>query len=473
MNLFKPKYLALGATILYAIYYIPLGELVNINGGLGWDGKSYAAIARNLAVGGGASGLVPEFRFLPSAIVHYLLLLVGSAFTNSNIRLGFQLYDAILLLATVFIFFQVLEDVGYSVKSQTFAGVCLILNFCFLKWSFWYPILTDQSAIFLSTLLLYFYTKGNTFWLLITAFIGYLTNPALFLVGAILLTIPRKSTKVEPIRIQAIVGIWFLLFLLFVLLFVWFYSFNNNSGIVLKNTKYSALAVMLFGSIGLALSARNKHVFSRAVLLSNLQWDRLLFCVAFYFLFTGIGTSTRGSNIPGQTISSIIGLLGINLNYPFVTLVACFAFYGPVVALMVFYWGRISRSSYRIGVGFHLVLVFGLILLLLVRPRQFMAVYPFFVLAITEAFSRFEWKWGNVLGFAVASLLLARFWEPLNRIGREGVRRGFYMNYQVMTPDQYALLVVIFLVVVLFAWFSLWRSAAGEALTARERRANG
>lgn len=462
MNLLKPKYIAPFAIILYAIYYIPLGELVNVNNGLGWDGKTYASIARNISFSGGVTGVVPEFRFLPSTIVHYLLILTGASFSNANIRLGFQLFDAALLVIAVLIFCQVLEELGHSIKSQVFACICLILNFCFLKWSFWYPILTDQSTFFLATLLLYFYVKNNTFWLLITSLVGYLTNPALFLVGGLLLASPRESTPREPLGGKTIWVIGASFFLAFILLFAWFFAINTDARRVFHITGLAALAAILFASIGFTFLVDNKYLFSKSILLSKIKWDRLFFCMAFYFIINRMTTISGTTNMPGHSIASIVGLLGVNLPKPFVTIAAFLAFYGPVVALCAYYWKRFSSASYRIGVGFHLVIAFGLMLLLLIRPRQFMAVYPFYALGITEVFSKNEWRWGSVIGFGLASLVLSRFWQPLNKTVGEGVQRVFYMNYQVMGGDQYRLLVVLFLVVLLFAFVASWRRSPRE-----------
>lgn len=453
MSLLKPRYGFVLLVVLYAIVYIPAGELVNINHGLGWDGKFYAAMARSISFGGGVTGVVPEFRFLPSAIVHYALKATGYAFSNANIRLAFQVYDALLLVITVFAFGGVLEELGYSVKTQVFGLVCLTLNFCFLKWSFWYPILTDQSTICLATLMLYFYIKNDAFWLLIVALAGYFTNPALLLAGTLLLACPRDPMPTEPLPRRVVLAGRIALLLVFTGLFVWFYAINGDPGLRPRRTGVGAGVAIVYAAVGLAFLLDNKRLFSGSVLISRIKWDRLLFCGAFYFLFNILTTPSGTSNVPGQTIASIIQLLGLDLHKPFVTIAAMLAFYGPVVAVIVYSWSRFSQAGNRLGLGFQLVIVFGFLLVLVVRPRQFMAVYPFFVLCIAEVFSHDEWKWRYLSAFALASLILSRFWQPLNNLVREGVRAPFFMNYQVMHTDHYNMLVLIFIAVIVFCHY--------------------
>jgi len=80
-------------------------ERLTVNGGFGWDGMWYGSWAKDFynAI---FIQRVPAYyvqRILPSAIVHYGMRLLGVPLHDKNILLGFDIYNLVLLLLSVYV----------------------------------------------------------------------------------------------------------------------------------------------------------------------------------------------------------------------------------------------------------------------------------------------------------------------------------------------------------------------------------
>ena len=78
-----------------------------------------------------------------------------------------------------------------SYKSKWFGIISLIGNYAILKWSYYYPVLTDISSYTLGMSMVYFYLTNRSYLQLIIAAIGIFTFPLCAYFSLLLILYPR------------------------------------------------------------------------------------------------------------------------------------------------------------------------------------------------------------------------------------------------------------------------------------------
>jgi hypothetical protein len=184
---------------LFGCLQLGWGEIVPVNAGFGWDGMAYGQTAELFWKLLSTRKLNPYDlqRCLPSALVHYGLALFHAALSPQNILLGFRILNLILLTGAGFVWGLVVGELKLSGPLRWFSGI-LFCNFFVLKFYFYLPVLTDQTAFFLAICLLYFYLKRKQAAVLAVSILGFFTWPLSFLGGLLLYLWPRQETKWRP-----------------------------------------------------------------------------------------------------------------------------------------------------------------------------------------------------------------------------------------------------------------------------------
>ena len=169
------------------------GEIVPAGGGFGYDGVIYARLTRNLGsiISEGHLSNYYAHRFLPSAVVRGMLLLSGASFSNINIIRGFELYNLVLLVGASLVWKRIANGLSISLGGRWLGFCGLFLNFMASKQTFYYPVLTDATALFVGLLALLFYLEQRPVALLVTTIVGAFAWQIVSICGALLLLFQR------------------------------------------------------------------------------------------------------------------------------------------------------------------------------------------------------------------------------------------------------------------------------------------
>ena len=177
------------------------GEIVPAGGGFGWDGVNYANMTRNLEsmISNGQLSNYYAQRILPSAVVRGMLLFLDASFNDRNIIRGFELYNLMLLVAATWVWKRIADNFSISLGGRWIGFCGLFLSYMCSKQTFYYPVLTDVTALFIGLLALLFYVEKHPFALLATTIIGAFAWQIVSICGALLLIFPRTDLPPEVI----------------------------------------------------------------------------------------------------------------------------------------------------------------------------------------------------------------------------------------------------------------------------------
>ncbi len=438
------------------------GEKVPAGGGLGWDGVLYADMVRNLGsmISGGQLGSYYAHRIFPSLIVRSMLLLSGTPTSDMNIIRGFELYNLVLLVGACRVWKRVADIFSLSLSGRWIGFSGIFVNFECSKQAFYYPVLTDVTALFVAMLLLLFYVEKKPIALFFATIIGAFCWPAVSICGAFLLIFPREdlpgeviepapstftfksltlSNLIKPrglaVLIMSIIGYISLPMVVPVSehasnVFNNWLRISGNAmpfNVVLLFDRLERLLTGLPALVGM-LVALAMLIGSRSffpALLANLRRTQLssaalaiaAVLIPFYMVKTISNPGIANPNSILQFIKRVI-LPGEDLHnlkgkflLPVVTLAV---FWGPVVLLLLLYWKAFCVEARKLGLGVVAIIAISLPLGLIGEPRFITIAWPFFVLGLVLALESSSTKTSFKYVFAGLTVVYAQFWMKLN-----------------------------------------------------------
>ncbi len=467
--------------VALGLFNLFFGEIVPAGGGLGWDGVTYANITRHIdsLIGDGQLSNYYAQRILPSSVVRGILLISEASFSNANIILGFQWYNLIILIISCFIWKRIADNFSISLGGRWIGFCGLFLSYQCSKQAFYYPVLTDVTALFFGLILLLFYIEKRSIPLFLTTIIGAFAWQVVSICGAVLLLFIHTGLPAEVIvpselkySINLVRRSRFFTFgwvVLLILLIVKLENIISNHGIfwvvdILVNRLSSLLTGLpsLVGVfIALAMLVGSAEFFQAS--LKNLgKTPPFLFFLAFLAILIPWCIVQVISNPyvpnPSGMKTILYGMLmppSGKILLPFVTLVS---FWGPVVLLLPLNWRLFCVEARRIGPGFVAVVGLSLPLGLVTEPRFITLGWPFLVLGIVLAMERINRLNSFKYVFASLTILYAQFWMKINLAPwssneYEGLldfpKQVFFMHYGLWM-NWLAYLVQLFAIVVSF-----------------------
>jgi hypothetical protein len=155
------------------------GEKIEAGQGFGYDGGEYANIAQHF------EALIAEKsldsyriqRILPSAIVHYTLRSLEIPFTPPAIIMAFGFLNVAIFTVSSAVWCQIANRMHITAYAKLIGFIGLFVNFAVLKMASYYPVLTDNAALMLGLVALYFYLIGSRIGLYVLMVVGAFTWP--------------------------------------------------------------------------------------------------------------------------------------------------------------------------------------------------------------------------------------------------------------------------------------------------------
>lgn len=432
------------------IFNFFFGEIVPAGGGFGWDGVIYADMTRNLSsiISDGKLSNYYAHRILPSAIVHGMMTLFSAPFSNINIIRGFELYNLILLLLACWIWKRLANNFSITLGGRWVGFSGIFINFSVSKQAFYYPVLTDVTALLIGLLLLLFYLEKRALALFITTIVGTFVWPLVSIYGAILLVFLESnisSDLIEPkilaseILSRFVKRAWLTLLVTSIIALILMkfaldtstvlkldYLLNEIAAIAKLNGEESltikglitglpSIVAVLIGLTVLAGSWR----FLQAVIVELIKPRLYLIALSVAAILIPFGIIKAISNPllvnPNSLVWMIHHLFFIppkgKVLLPFVTLAV---FWGPIVLLLLLYWKEFCIELRKLGPGVMSVVGITLPLGLVTEPRYITLAWPFMVFGLVLALENSHRTTSFKYIFAILTVTYAQFWMKIN-----------------------------------------------------------
>jgi hypothetical protein len=424
--------------LLLGLLNLFYGEIVPAGNGFGWDGVIYADMTKKLPsiINEGALSSYYAQRMLPSCIVRGMLLISGSSFSNSDIILGFQLYNLLVLVISCFAWKKIADNFLLSLGGRWIGFCGLFLNFQCSKQNFYLPVTTDGTALLLGLLLLLFYIEKRSVALLVTTIAGAFAWQVVSISGALLLIFMKAELPAEVISPAPSTAInagsfhrhmwraWLAILIGVVISLVSLHIMESSFGITTLGANINLIEEFLTGLpslVGLIISLVmlvGSGKFIKAVFNNLSQTPFMLIVLAFLAVLIPKGIVHTISN-PSLPNANSFGQVLIFLLFPpngklLLPLVTLTSFWGPVVLLLLLNWKQFCIEARKLGPGFVAVLCFSLPLGLVTEPRYITLAWPFLVLGIVLAMENLKMPISFKYVFTILTILFAQFWMKIN-----------------------------------------------------------
>jgi len=399
-------------------------EIVVHGNGVGWDGRIYCDMVQNYRKLIFIRGVDAYYiqRILPSSVILVAFKLLNVARTDSNIVVGFVIYNFLLVMISVFFTNLICQELKFKPIYRWFVFVALFVNFPLLKLAYYYPILTDTTAFCLGVVLIYFYLKNRRILLLATLFLGAITWPSFMLMGLPLFIFPIKDFEISKMkyRINIILAVFVSVAML---IFTIFYEYvRPDKGIQLIEKKLLPLSLIVMAVYIIYLFSyifNNKNIFNVKYIIKSINWVNFIIGSIFYIGFSVFVKLYNLHHLNKATLTMkevIILTFRRGVRLPGLFIFGEITYFGPIIILMFIFWKEISEEIHKRGIGLLLFISMALVLVINSESRCIVNVLPTIVILVTLAISKLEFKKGKMLFviFTIFSVFYSKIWLFLN-----------------------------------------------------------
>ena len=167
--------------IIYGFFSIFWGEKIPAGGGFGFDGVIYGKAAKGFytTIVHKQIDNLSVLRIFPSGVIYCCLQILRVSRTDANIITAFSLYNFILILLSIYLWFNIAKKIQLSDRLLLMGLVSFLLSYGILKFNFYYPVLTDTTAFFLGFLTVWGYINNNNAIMFLCALAGAFTWPTI------------------------------------------------------------------------------------------------------------------------------------------------------------------------------------------------------------------------------------------------------------------------------------------------------
>lgn len=408
-------------------------ERLMINGGFGWDGLWYAGWVKDFYGSIFVRG-VPEYyvqRILPSAIIHYGLRLFRVPLEDQNIILGFDVYNLILVLWSVYLWGLIADRLSLRNQGKWLGFIFLFLNYAILKNNFYHSVLTDTTAFTLGLLMLYFFLAHKPWGLLLVMVAGAFTWPTVPYMAALLYVFPHNTTPGAeeqprhtrslrlPVIIAAAVCVVALLLYAYVLqpakLSLYLLFLERALRIDFPLMPLSLAAVIAYLFFGLRRLLADESLFNLKGILEKILKSRVAVVIGLLVALK-LAVHALANGEPGgwPFKSFVIHTLLVALTEPLIFLVAHAVYYGPAVILLVFFWKPFCEALSRFGTGMRIVVILNFILSVNPQSRYQINIVSTFLIILVLIMDRAGVKFRSLPVWLLLCLFYSKMWYTFN-----------------------------------------------------------
>jgi hypothetical protein len=406
----------------YLIVYYFVGERVPYDGGLGFDGHFYGTLARD--VPGVLVQRIPEYyldRILPSVIVWLSAKTLGlSLIGTDQVVSAFHIYDSVLLVAASFAWVRLSRTLKLSAEVATLGWACLFLNWSVLKQYLYFPVQTDTTALALGVCAALCAIERRYFLLAIVAVVASFAFKIVMPMVALLIVFSAPANKGAPSRFEVWLGVAAAALVCTIVLDITLWErFSLRAGAAQVNLTALPLSILIL-AIYVYHVGRNTPIFR---ILAACRIGRLGE-IGFYFGLWGFRAAVLTvmfrlyandtSVLDGGTF--VMGSFALSVAKPGIFLVAYVVTFGPAFILVLGHLRRVMEAAAAHSAGAALFVIVTLAMAI-GETRTMTFAYPLLVTFLCVALQDIQVRLGFALAFVAISLLLSRFYLPLNALG--------------------------------------------------------
>lgn len=445
--------LPLLVTLAYTLCVVFM-EKIKVGRGFGWDGAAYGKWVKDFAsvLNDGVHSYYVQ-RLFPSSVIHVALRALEVPRKNPQIIHAFEVANVLLVALSAFSYDAVARRLRVSDNTRWLGAIGLFINFSLLKYSAFYPVLTDVWAFALGALQLQLYLSRRVYWLAAVTAVGGFTWPTLLPVGACLLLFSAAPQHREQAPAPAPAHLNDVAAGLVTAALWWAcysqmrpgYTLENSTGVVDERlVLLSALVAgaYIFWSVRQLLNDR--QLYQPRAYLQALSLRSVLLTAAVY---AGVlllrARLTRSDSLLGLS-STLNELVFSTLKEPGLFALAHVLVWGPLLLIVMLRWQQVVAAIHRAGIAATFVALCGVLLSLHSESRKLCNLAPFFYCLALPCLDRLAPSRKALLAFGAVSLAYSRVWvtfdgrmqRPLSSFPAQEL---FMVVGPWMTPRMYAL----------------------------------
>ena len=470
INKYIKKIIFISVVFLFYICLSVFTENIPVSDGLGWDGQLYAKLGvdfKEMIT----SGEVPKFKLLkiiPSAICYYTLPLLGREHNYQNVILFFKTFNAVSLTIALFYWLNICKFLKFDTKQTILGTTFCFINFIFIKYYSFYPVLTDYFAYALAMAGLYHWLKAQTIRLVIVILLSawtwtQLTYPLFFL---LIFPFSHKNSIIVGFKNVILEkGVhWTLLFLLSISISIVTassYASSRDANVSI-GLLISVIEVTILLFTGLKIST--DVIFKNLKEKQSIQFSPigLVTSIVIYILIT---IHVNLANFSDSNIKEYVAVKNFfhgAFKYPLISSLSHILLFSPVIIFVYLNYKRFKHALEFFGFGFALVLLFNLLFMFNNQTRHMVHIFPFYTILFL-----FKNNFNNrsFLGMILMQLIISLFF--FNFTSELGFNQDLFLCYFGFSmPAKYypnfllfAIIVYSFLTFLLYIDkdFKLWK----------------
>lgn len=385
-ELLKGKYLYLICFLYFVLIlaYSHFSESIPVSDGLGWDGVFYGELATGFFTKLNSGEITDQQirRILPSFIIYVNLFLSDRDHNIQNVIIFFKTFNAVSLSIALFYWINICKALNFCSRKMLIGTILAFINFMFVKFVSYYPVLTDYFSYALTIAGIYYWLRGDILKIFLITIMAYFTWPALFYQMLILLCFPYTKTLI---------------------------SNDNTSMQFSTSVKFTLIFIVLCSSILITLFAHNNGIFVIDKLLIGFANSIFLIGSGIFTIFCVI--STQGNKLyflpPIKTfvfslltflillnLTSLFNTVADNISpffvikvfilrsfeYPVINLLSHATVLSPFIIYMLTQPKKFSFSVSKFGNSGLFIFLFGLLFIFNSESRHMIHFYPFLIL---------------------------------------------------------------------------------------------
>ncbi len=427
--------------VIYGLLYLSFGEIIVVNQGCGWDGCWF----RDCAAYGSAQITNKQLspyrvqRILPSMIVHYISYYLWQIHRATNILSYqhplslifdvFRVYNFMLLIIAAWLWGLIARHL--SLKTLVaWTGFSLVFgNFAILKYSFYYPPLTDTSAFFIGIFMLYAYLLNRSLLLLLAIIVGFWTWQTTAFVGIFLYLFPRELSieqslnQEQPFHHTArrVIALCYGFALM---IFAWVsMQMGLNFGTSVEQpfvplVYLCMLVLMMYGAYTLFFTST---LFSLRGIIHSVRRSgmamRLISILSIMIALYGLKIFAQNPDLRSEMelLLFLGGTFSAAVAKPLIGVVANTVFFGIPLLLVLILLPRLIPIIRTLGLGFSIIFSLTLLLsVVMTESRQLVNMIPFFIVPCCLLFQFERFTIANALPVIGLTFLWSQSYLKLN-----------------------------------------------------------
>lgn len=452
---------ALSVILLLIVIMNYFGEYCAMCDGYGWDGCSYY---RGIVENGWSeylSGCISDYhthRMLPFLVTHGIMRLLSLSFTPGNVMLVSSLQNAVMLFASVGLFFGVARRLRLKPAVETMAFAFAFFNFHVLKFMGYCPVMTDMPTFFLCWLSAYSFVAGKRWLLLVAGLTSMTVFPLLSLIDAILAfargTVAEwqegnkdckkdyNTNRLINMVVRTVYSLWlpvaFGLYIVFRLIVRHASCFHDvfivRAPINVPLAVAAIAAYMIFywrasGYLQIDWANTIRQSVSKRSLTRGLVVAMAF--VALYKLPTVCGFAGP-FNLPNE-LAQICQFPATDI---LIFIETHFLYLGLGFALMIVCWKDICRVAKSWGLGYCLTAMMSLFFMSDIETRKVVCFYIFLLLPLMLVLNRRAVSMRSAVVVATVQALMSFFWLKINVSGITAAFATHSVDVYMQWPSQ-------------------------------------